>query len=136
MKGDGASAKRVCPAGESQAPFRMGQTIINRNFAPVLPFPCMAKKRKSPKASPPPSSPSRRRQWRLGFGFLFLLLGIYSFFSFVSYLFTWTADQDQLVAARGLGDYLFTSDQVAANWGGRLGAFLSHVFLFEGVGLA
>ncbi len=96
----------------------------------------MAKKRKSPKASPPPSSPSRRRQWRLGFGFLFLLLGIYSFFSFVSYLFTWTADQDQLVAARGLGDYLFTSDQVAANWGGRLGAFLSHVFLFEGVGLA
>lgn len=100
----------------------------------------MAKKKPSSRPAPPSSTPSppvsRRRQIRLGAGLLLLLLGAYCCFSFFSYLFTWTADQDQLLGADGLSQYVFSSDLVAANWGGRLGAYLSHLFLYEGVGLA
>ena len=66
-------------------------------------------------------------------GFLFLLFAFYLFIAFSSYLFTWEADQDQVLQfSWGL---LLQSDVEMSNWLGRLGAIFSNIFFFWGFGL-
>lgn len=79
---------------------------------------------------------SRTRQIKLGFGLFFLLAGIFISFSLISYCFTWQADQDKLLTGGSLSEFLFQDDAMVANWGGRAGAVVSHILMYEWVGLA
>jgi DNA segregation ATPase FtsK/SpoIIIE, S-DNA-T family len=74
------------------------------------------------------------RTWKI-IGTVSLLISIFLFIAFVSYLFTWKEDQDQ--ARKGVS-FLFDTDEVApvSNLLGRLGAYVSHKFIFNGFGLA
>lgn len=63
-----------------------------------------------------------------------LITGIFLFIAFTSYLFTWDVDQDK-VLHHGWR-FLFVEDATAANLLGRLGALLSHFFIYKMFGLA
>ncbi len=67
-------------------------------------------------------------------GALLLLLSIFLFIAFTSYLFTWQEDQDKLF--RGGSNFLFADDLRVNNLLGRLGAWVSHLFFYKGFGLA
>jgi S-DNA-T family DNA segregation ATPase FtsK/SpoIIIE len=89
-----------------------------------------------PTPAPVPSL-DRKRQVILGFGIFFLLSGVYTCFSIISYCFSWKQDQSNLLRNSGLSGFLFHHDQTAvANWGGRLGAALSHILVYKGAGIA
>jgi len=83
-----------------------------------------------------PIAVDRKRQVRLGFGIFFLLIGIYTCFAVISYYFTWKVDQDKVFSNEKLSQFLFHDQAPIANWGGRLGAALSHILIYRGVGIA
>jgi DNA segregation ATPase FtsK/SpoIIIE, S-DNA-T family len=91
---------------------------------------------KEPYIAPGTASVSVKRQVRLAFGIFFLLVGIFICFAIVSYCFTWKDDQDKLLSAQSLKYFLFTDKTPVLNWGGRLGAALSHYFVYMGAGIA
>jgi S-DNA-T family DNA segregation ATPase FtsK/SpoIIIE len=66
-------------------------------------------------------------------GVVFLLIAVFLFISFFSYLFTWK--QDQAIASQGLS-VLLDNDKPVANLLGRFGAVISHFFIFKAFGLA
>ena len=114
----------------------------------------MATKRKKSKKNSPDKKPARsgqksfptekeekidlkalagdERTWKIVGTFL-LLISLFLFVSFTSYLFTWKEDMD--VARQGLSA-LFNNDRSAENLLGRLGAVVSGFFIFNGFGLA
>ena len=68
-------------------------------------------------------------------GALFSLLSVYLFLACVSYIFTWTKDQDQLLN-RSFIAYIFNNDlPPAENWLGKFGAWTSHLLIHRGFGL-
>lgn len=67
-------------------------------------------------------------------GMVWLLLAVYLFLAFTSYLFTWKADQDKVFQYSSR--LLFREDIKMQNLLGRLGAFTSHLFFYKGVGIA
>ncbi|MCB9285666.1 MAG: DNA translocase FtsK [Lewinellaceae bacterium] len=67
------------------------------------------------------------------FGLMCLFLAFYLFVAFVSYLFTWQADQDKVL--RFAWWQLFRADLRMENWLGRLGAIISNMFFYWGFGL-
>ena len=68
-------------------------------------------------------------------GALLSLLSIYLFLASISYLFTWTKDQDQLLN-RSFVAYIFNNElPAAANWLGKFGAWTSHLLIYRGFGL-
>lgn len=76
------------------------------------------------------------RKLNLTLGSILLLLSIYLILAFISYLFTWKADQD-LVNNRSFFDFIFNTEELAiGNHLGKLGAWLSHQFIFRWFGLA
>src|ERR1700744_2626978 len=101
----------------------------------------MANTRKNKKTDPAPvnniapTDVDRKRQVVLGFGIFFMLMGVFSCFSIISYFFTWKADQDKVFNV-SLGHFLFHDQSAVANWGGRLGAALAHVLVYRGAGIA
>lgn len=68
---------------------------------------------------------SRQQQIILG-SFLFFL-GIGLLFSFISYFFTWKADQSLIIEG--------TRDDKSANWLSLVGARISHLFIYKGFGI-
>ena len=67
-------------------------------------------------------------------GLIFLLLTIFLFVAFTSYLFTWQDDQDKVQMWR---TNLFTTNDVKVNnILGFIGAFISYQIIFNGFGLA
>jgi S-DNA-T family DNA segregation ATPase FtsK/SpoIIIE len=74
------------------------------------------------------------RTWKI-IGTVSLLVSIFLFIAFVSYLFTWREDQSQ--ASKGIS-FLFdnSKDSKVANLLGRLGAYASHGLIYNGFGLA
>ncbi|MBM3415213.1 MAG: DNA translocase FtsK [Bacteroidetes bacterium] len=72
------------------------------------------------------------RTWKI-VGTIFILIAIFLFISFISYLFTWKDDQN--VARQGLSA-LFDNSLTARNLLGRLGALVSHFFINYGFGIA
>ena len=66
-------------------------------------------------------------------GFFFLLISIFLFISFISYFFTWRVDQDKVFKGTS---FLFDDQVKVANLLGRLGAFISHFFIYKGFGIA
>ncbi len=102
----------------------------------------MAKSTKNKKSAAAPISDNtltnvdRKRQIRLGFGIFFMLTGVFLCFSIISYCLSWTADQDKLIAGGSIWNFLLHDHSPIANWGGRLGAALSHLLVFRGAGIA
>lgn len=66
-------------------------------------------------------------------GITLMVVAAYLFIAFVSYLFTWYIDQDQVL--RFSWDLLFLTDAEISNKLGRLGALLSNMFFYWGFGL-
>lgn len=79
-------------------------------------------------------------------GLFFLILCLYFLIAFTSYLFTWQDDQSYVLEANGgWGNFWKTPQElqdsgvtnpVVQNWLGKLGALLSHQFIYEWFGLA
>jgi DNA segregation ATPase FtsK/SpoIIIE, S-DNA-T family len=67
-------------------------------------------------------------------GSVFLLLAVLFFIAFTSYLFTWEDDQDK-VFTEGY-KLLFGTNAKMANLMGSFGAFMSHLLIFKGFGIA
>jgi S-DNA-T family DNA segregation ATPase FtsK/SpoIIIE len=72
------------------------------------------------------------RTWKI-LGTIFLLISIFLFISFISYFFTWRVDQDKVFKGTS---FLFDDEIKVANLLGRLGAFISHFFIYKGFGIA
>lgn len=69
-------------------------------------------------------------------GSLLILSSFYLFLSCISYIFTWTHDQDR-VLDKGLFEFLFEqNDEPVANWLGKFGAWTSHLLVFRWFGLS
>jgi S-DNA-T family DNA segregation ATPase FtsK/SpoIIIE len=72
------------------------------------------------------------RTWKI-VGITLIVLSLFLFISFISYLFTWK--EDQAIAQQGFSA-LLDNDKAVLNWLGRLGAVVSHFFFFKAFGLA
>lgn len=66
-------------------------------------------------------------------GLSLILLAVYLSVAFVSYFFTREADHDKVMAP--LGEF-FGNDTKVQNWLGKLGAYISHFFIYRGFGVA
>ncbi len=79
-------------------------------------------------------------------GLFFLILSIYFLVAFTSYLFTWQDDQSYVLDSNGGWGNLFKTpaelselgvkQPVVENWLGKVGALLSHQFIYEWFGIA
>jgi DNA segregation ATPase FtsK/SpoIIIE, S-DNA-T family len=100
------------------------------------------KKQKTPAPPPKPeelelAAIERKRQIRLAIGFFFILSGVFTCLSIVSYYFSWTVDQDKLFGSGSMWGFVFDHESASvANWGGRFGAALSHMLVYKGAGVA
>ncbi len=72
------------------------------------------------------------RTWKI-VGAVFLLIAVFLFIAFVSYLFTWK--EDYSIASQGMGA-LLDDDKKVNNLLGRFGAVVSHFFIYKAFGLA
>ncbi|MEN9700330.1 MAG: hypothetical protein RLZZ301_1528 [Bacteroidota bacterium] len=76
------------------------------------------------------------KKFKIIVGSLLSLMSIYLFLACISYLFTWTADQDQLLH-RDFVSYIFNKNIPAAeNWLGKFGAWSSHLLIYRLFGLS
>jgi len=90
---------------------------------------------KTEKNIPAQQNVDTKRQARLVIGTVILLIGSFVTFSIVSYFFTWQADQDQLLSSKDSWTFLTDKSSIITNWGGRLGAYLSHTLVYHYVGI-
>ncbi|WP_347158250.1 FtsK/SpoIIIE family DNA translocase [Pontibacter chitinilyticus] len=73
------------------------------------------------------------KRFKLFIGFTLLLLSFFLTIAFVSYLFTGPADQSVVESVNGTG--LKESGQEAENWLGLFGAWVSHLFIYDWLGI-
>jgi S-DNA-T family DNA segregation ATPase FtsK/SpoIIIE len=73
------------------------------------------------------------RTWKI-IGTVSLLISIFLFIAFVSYFFTWKEDQDKVL--NNDGGFLGENEIRVSNLLGRLGAYISHFFIYRGFGVA
>ena len=73
------------------------------------------------------------RTWKIT-GAVFLLIAIFLCIAFISYFFTWKEDQDKVF--RGASSLLMDNEAKVSNLLGRLGAVVSHFFIFKSFGIA
>ncbi len=66
-------------------------------------------------------------------GLILILAGIYLFIALLSYIFTWDKDQDKVLAPLS---ELFAIETKVYNWLGKLGALVSHLFMYRWFGVA
>lgn len=67
-------------------------------------------------------------------GLLFILFSAYLLIAFTSFLFTWKIDQSKVELP--FSDYFFDSSILVENWLGKLGAAVSHQFIYDWFGIA
>jgi S-DNA-T family DNA segregation ATPase FtsK/SpoIIIE len=68
-------------------------------------------------------------------GLLLVLVSLYLFIAFFSYLFTWK--EDQSVVSNASFNIIFdAANHKVENWLGIIGAMVSHLFMYRGFGLA
>jgi DNA segregation ATPase FtsK/SpoIIIE, S-DNA-T family len=67
-------------------------------------------------------------------GAFFILVSVFLFIAFTSYLLTWREDQDKVF--RGISILAPSQELKVANLLGNLGAYISHLFFYKGFGLA
>lgn len=93
-----------------------------------------SKKEKQSEKSKLADKLSTKRSRRI-IGAILLFSSITIFLSCLSYLFTWRADQDQVIG-QGFWTYLFSGAQVpVSNTIGKLGAWISHALMYRLFGL-
>lgn len=68
-------------------------------------------------------------------GLLLVLLSLYLFIAFFSYLFTWKEDQSVVLNA-SFNIIFDAANHKVENWLGIIGAMLSHLFMYRGFGLS
>jgi DNA segregation ATPase FtsK/SpoIIIE, S-DNA-T family len=78
----------------------------------------------------------RSKRLRKTVGLFFILFAVFLLLSFVSYLFSWKADDDILNGRVFNWDLLIDSTIVADNMMGRLGAITAHLFIKKGFGIS
>ncbi len=66
-------------------------------------------------------------------GILCLFASVYVLIAFISYLYTWKADQDKVL--KFSWNLIFAGDQTVDNWLGRLGAYISNLFMYWTFGI-
>lgn len=66
-------------------------------------------------------------------GLMFVFAAVYLAVACASYLFTWEADQDKVL---GPSSVLFSPEIKVQNWFGKLGALLSHLFMYKWFGVS
>jgi len=67
-------------------------------------------------------------------GLFFLIFSIYLLIAFVSYLSTWEVDDN--IFSGSASDLIFDNSVATGNWMGRMGAFLSYIFIKKWFGIA
>ena len=67
-------------------------------------------------------------------GLLFILLSAYLLIAFTSFLFTWKIDQSKVELP--FWEFMLNADIAVENWLGKLGASLSHLFIYQWFGIA
>ncbi|MES2772913.1 MAG: DNA translocase FtsK [Bacteroidota bacterium] len=67
-------------------------------------------------------------------GTIFILLAIFLFLAITSYCFTWKEDQDKVLQHGA--QFLFADNIQVSNLLGRLGAYIGHLLVYNGFGLA
>lgn len=67
-------------------------------------------------------------------GLLFILFSAYLLIAFTSFLFTWKVDQSKVELP--FSNYFFDSSILVENWLGKLGAAVSHQFIYDWFGIA
>jgi S-DNA-T family DNA segregation ATPase FtsK/SpoIIIE len=104
-----------------------------------------SKSRKSQSRSPEKLTPEKEEQIRVRelvkdertkkiAGSVLLLVSLFLFIAFTSYLFTWKEDQDKVF--RGASILLPSEDVQTGNLLGNFGAYISHMFFYNGFGVA
>jgi S-DNA-T family DNA segregation ATPase FtsK/SpoIIIE len=66
-------------------------------------------------------------------GLSIVLTSVYLAIAFTSYFFTWQIDQDKVMYSTS---ELFLPETKIANWLGKVGALISHFFIYKGFGVA
>ncbi len=90
----------------------------------------MAKKKKSTTKTPRKKiSFSLSKQQKILLGSFLFLLGLALLFSFVSYFFTWQADQSEI-------GVLAERELQTKNWLNKFGANVAHFFIYDGFGIS
>ncbi len=67
-------------------------------------------------------------------GLLFILFSAYLLIAFTSFLFTWKIDQSKVELP--FGEFMFNAEILVENWLGKLGAWVSHVFITGWFGIS
>jgi|GEM_PF-3500104 len=94
----------------------------------------MATKTKTGKKKKTTRRKSNERRIPKILGVMFGFLALYLVIAFISYIFTWKADQDQVLELSW--NILLDSSVSVTNWLGRLGAVVSNLFFYWGFGIA
>ena len=79
-------------------------------------------------------NPFRDKRFQLAYGFFLLALAVFLLVAFLSYIFTWKADQSIVEAFDNLS--LIEAGRETKNWLGLYGAISSHYFIFKWFGVA
>jgi S-DNA-T family DNA segregation ATPase FtsK/SpoIIIE len=66
-------------------------------------------------------------------GLTLILLSVYLILAFTSFIFTWKEDQDKVFGSMSV---LFSDSTKVNNWLGKLGAVISHLFMFKWFGIS
>ncbi len=75
------------------------------------------------------------RTWKI-IGTISLLVSIFLFIAFVSYFFTWKEDQDKVLNNDSSFLWEYDTSNRVSNLLGKLGAYISHFFIYRGFGVA
>ncbi len=100
---------------------------------PESPKPSSKKAKKKNSIKTPSLSFIQSDKFKLSLGIFLLLLSIYMTFSFLSYLFYWTADYDKVYNFQWSD---LSGSTTVSNKGGYLGAWLGHLFIYKMFGIA
>ena len=101
------------------------------------------KKTEKPSRQPMEKTPSRwnfagkfdQKKVKIILGSTLSLLSIYLFLACLSYLFTWTEDQDRILQRSFLDYILDTTEAPVQNWLGKFGAWTSHLLIYRLFGI-
>lgn len=90
-----------------------------------------AKKKTTPKTKTPrkPITMTLSKQQKILLGSFLLLLGLGLLFSFISFFFSWQADQSELAT-------LSDREIITKNWLSKAGSWLGDLFIYKGFGVA
>lgn len=103
--------------------------------------------KKAPKESKAPANPRKnpldylsnrfdKQRTKTILGAVLTLISLYFFFACLSYLFTWKIDQDRVMNQSLLSILFEENDEPVSNWFGKMGAWISHLFIYRWFGIS